>query len=154
MPITSLSELKAIIKSAVGTELSRRDNASVFGVVRETELKHIYEDVYDVYSPTYYNRRYGSGLGSLANIIGSNDDTMLSIRNITPPAPSVRGGSTSRFLAEIVEYGLAPNLWGDFPTVWSSPRRFTANTKAELASSGAIGQAMKSGLISQGFNVK
>lgn len=154
MAITTLSGINAAIKKAVNTELNRRDDNSVFGAVKEAELDRIDDDVYASYSPTIYDRRYNHGLANPNNIVGENSDSALIIRNITKPNRSLLGQATSRTLAEIVEYGLAPNIFNDLYYVWMDPRPFTKNTISDLSASGAHIDAMRIGLTSQGFDVR
>lgn len=156
MAITTLSGINAAVKKAVKHELSRRDDDSVFGVVREAQMRHIKTDVYDVYTPKMYKRRgiYG-GLDDSTFVVGKNNSSALSIMNITKPNPITDAGRyvpKTDILAEIVEYGLNPK--SKLPYAYLHPRPFIKNTRQEIGMSGAHVQAMKRGLSSQGFIVK
>lgn len=146
----------------------------VFEEVKETELRHIKSDVYAVYKPKDYFRRYEhTGMLDPNNIVimdefGDNTVTNgnLSIVNITSPKSYTADGeaTVNKDLPELIEYGHEnylnknPTANGyDYPygtdTSFIEPRPFTANTINELQNTKAHVVALKEGLSSKGFDV-
>lgn len=166
MDYKNLNDLMVDIQSAINNTLENE----VFEEVKETELRHIQTDVYDVYEPTVYIRRYKSGgMGDSNNIVILDDDGNnsvtngnLSVVNVTLPNPYARdGATTNKDLPELIEYG-DENYLDKYPfaTGYDYPgepyglaRPFTANTIDELQTTKAHIVALKKGLSSKGFDV-
>jgi hypothetical protein len=167
----NLNDLMNGIQSAIDKTLENE----VFEEVKETELRHIKTDVYGVYKPKEYVRRYGSaGMLDPNNIVimdelGNNSVTKgnLSVVNITAPNSHTPDGETSinKDLPELIEYGHDDYLnrypfvkgydyAGGKNTTFLEPRPFTANTIDELQTTKAHIVALKNGLSAKGFNVK
>lgn len=171
MEYKNLNDLMNGIQSAIDKTLENE----VFEEVKETEVRHIQTDVYDVYKPKDYFRRYGNtGMLDPNNIVimdefGDNTVTNgnLSIVNITSPKSYTADGevTVNKDLPELIEYGhenyLNKNSTAngyDYPygasTSFLEPRPFTANTIDELQTTKAHVVALKNGLSAKGFDVK
>lgn len=155
------------IQSAIDKTLENE----VFEEVKETELRHIKTDVYEVYEPVVYERRCeNGGMGDHDNIVILDDDGNnsvtngnLSVVNVTLPNPYARdGATTNKDLPELIEYGNEgyfdkyPFSSGyDYPGIpYSLPRPFTKNTIDELQTTKAHIVALKKGLSSKGFKIE
>lgn len=166
MDYKNLDDLLDSVQSAINNTLENE----VFEEVKETELRHIRTDVYEVYKPSIYERRYSrEGMLDANNIVilddnGNNSVTNgnLSVVNVTPPNPYARdGATTSKDLPELIEYGdenyldKYPFATGyDYPgEPYGLPRPFTANTIDELQTTKAHIVALKKGLLSKGFDI-
>jgi len=146
------------ITKSVQDKVNKIAQVSVTDVVKEVEQQHIQTDVYDVYTPKYYKRRYyNDGLIANDNIVGSMDGNTLEIVNITKPY----NNSYNNELAPLVEYGLAysGNAKNIFKSdmsgePWANPRPFTANTIKDLKTNKQHVKALKNGLKNYGIKVK
>lgn len=170
MDYKNLNDLMVSVQSAIDNTLENE----VFEEVKETELRHIEKDVYAVYKPNDYFRRYEhTGMLDPNNIVitdefGDNTVTngKLSVVNITSPKSYTADGEATinKDLPELIEYGhknyLNKNSTAngyDYPygtdTSFIEPRPFTANTIDELQTTKAHVVALKKGLSSKGFDV-
>jgi hypothetical protein len=140
----NLNELFAKIQSAISDSLLHE----VTDVTRETMREQIYSTVYAVYEPTQYVRKMDEGgLSDYHNISASLiDDNTLEIRNIRDDHNGMRD------VARVVETGVGYHYVTN--SVLTDGRPFTENTVEELKSSKAHVEAMKQGLIRNGFDVR
>jgi hypothetical protein len=124
--------------------------------VISTEQRHIQSDLYDAYSPNFYERR-----GTLADEGNFEsemiDDSTIAIKNVATPNDSVVGtlynpANGTEFMSWI-EYGDVPDLWGDGSEPWSNPRPVVGNTVKELEETEAHVKALKEGLLKKGIQI-
>ena len=147
--------LKDKIENAMLTEVS--------DVVDEAILEHVQTDVYDVYNPVEYQRRYDNGgLGDRANLFTSIETKGNTIEmqtdNLTKGNLYHRDGdkirksrNAKRFLANIVESGQGYQHPFDY---YGVPRPFMKNTVEQLQEDKWHVGALQVGLVKQGIEVK
>jgi len=150
--IKSFKNLKEL-ESYIQQQLNETLKDEVFEEVRDTIQKHIDSDVYDVYSPTVYNRRETSG-GLIAdeNIVGETiSDGMIEIKDIASPSKSIKGttydNSNPTMFSRWINDGLVPNIFNNkdgYP--WTEPRPFMDNAREDLSNNNQHFEALKRGL--------
>ncbi len=165
MGMTIHQALAAANKSLM-RKIDNAMNNEMFKAVQYEEIAAIDEAVYNVYSPSIYQRRYEhGGMADPDNITiagGTAHGGVMAVVNVTEPNP---GGcanndlvTTNKNLPELITFGhgYKGDLY-DFPD-WRRrymyPRPFTAKTIAHLKSSKAHITALKAGLQRQGVKVK
>lgn len=114
--------------------------------VAETVKDHMSEtiqlNVYNTYSPMYYERRgEQGGLIDKRNMEATVNGDTLTVKDIAP----LDNGSTKYDLDAIIEFG-----WGNQPF----PRPFYDGTEERLLMTNDHVNAMKQGLRNRGYKVK
>lgn len=164
----NLKELKGELQKKVNKALQN----DVAPVVKNTMIKHIDEDVYDVYEPSTYVRRFNhsgievqspfdntenTGLEDIDNIISIVQNDTLIVENDTLGSRFYRdkkgkwktSKNYNQPIAEVIETGHGYDVWDD-----AEPRPFIKNTRNELRETGKHAEALKKGLEKQGLKVK
>lgn len=130
----------------------------VLDAVKEVEQKHIYEDVYAVYKPIQYKRRYcNNGLMTNDRIVGDLNGNTLEVKNIAEPNTSINqtfyNPSHNTQFSEWIEFGETYNGNAKYlfnrdmsGEPWANPRPFTANTIEDLRQNKQHIEALKKGL--------
>ena len=164
-----MAEVKSwnALMNAVKKRVEQTLKNEVFEEVRDVYQKHIDEDVYDVHSPTVYQRRdIGGGLIADENIIGDVNDFVLAVKDIAPLNTSISNSGKQKsysdtYLANIIENGLAntghaKNLFNrDMSSEpWANPRPFTQNTINDLKTNKQHIEALKEGLKKRGIKTE
>lgn len=148
-------------------ELMKRVNVAldtdVADTVKDVMTDHIIQDVYDVYEPKKYYRRYNDGgLLDPDNIIAAmGNDGELLVQNITQGFDNyydykqhkyVNSENANEFLTPIIETGEGYDIHGwEYDGV---PRPFMQNTHDDLEQNHYHTAAMKQSLKKQGLEVK
>lgn len=156
--IPDFSSIKDLEKYLTETVFKSALEIEVADTVIKTQQKHIQSDVYDVYSPTVYERREDDGgLIDAENFTSEmiSSDTLAVVNN-TKPNPYARdGATTNKNLPELVEFGHGYNeYYYDYPSdpAFYLERPFTENTIKELEETKAYIKAFKRGLKREGVN--
>lgn len=180
MVCKNFDELESMLQDKINSSLENE----VYNVVKDVMQEHIQTDVYNVYSPTTYRRRYGNGgLVSDENIIedvweelGDNSSLLL-VKNITTGNPTtvfdteeygtieIESANSGKELTPIIEYGLEigspySDYGYEFPFVRGkkiipTPKRpFMHNTNDDLKANKQHINALKNGLKKHGIKVK
>lgn len=146
-------ELRKKIDYALLTDVSQ--------VITEIMVDHIYRDVYDVYSPHIYSRRYDNGgLGDVRNINSSIEGNTLIVENNTLASPYYYNFTSGKYekstnagqeLTPIIETGWGYDF-GDWE-YYGVARPFVYNTIEELKDGKYHVIALKQGLKRQGIEV-
>lgn len=133
--------------------------------IKQTEITHVYDDVY-TRDPGRYTRRYANGgLGDINNLYEYLEgDGVLGVAQGTPFNPYVNGVDASDGISHntplgmngldgLVNYG---NGWNgiEYDVKSWGPTNFINNTVDELKSTKEHVQALKQGLKARGLNVK
>ncbi|PGZ96945.1 hypothetical protein COE51_16370 [Bacillus pseudomycoides] len=137
---TSLADLLNYIEKTAVRAVQERDSETQRTMI-ETGEKHVQTDVYDIYSPTTYQRT-----GQLKKD-WEIDNTIdgISMKNIRTDE------ETGNDIAYTVETGKGYK----YPFPFSdTPRPFVANTAEELKNSGILKQSVKSDLKKLGLSVE
>lgn len=144
-----LKELKTDIEDTLIHE--------VLDTVKEIELRHVEEDVFDVYSPKIYERR-DSGEGGIDdpdNIIGTVQNMELEVENITPFASGYGTWNKGIGLAELINDGNSTSgYFYDYPGEFNQPRPFLDNTIEEIERTDDVENALARGLNKRKWTVK
>ena len=144
-----LKELEADIEDTLMHE--------VLDTVKEIELRHVEEDVFDVYSPKIYERR-GMGMGGIDdsdNIVGTVENMELEVENITPFASGYGTWNRSVGLAELINDGNSTSgCFYDYPGEFNQPRPFLDNTIEEIERTDDVENALAKGLNKRKWTVK
>lgn len=127
--------------------------------VRDTEIKHIEEDVYSVYSPSIYKRRKGDGgLSDPENIVGTVKNMELTVENITPFNEEYGGRNSGIGLGEMVNDG--GNYLHDYDygfrgieAPYSKPRPFLDNAIEEIENTNSVENTLANGLRKRKYDV-
>ena len=164
MRVSSLKELEKELQKRINNAL----NSEVADVVKYKMEDHIISDVYNVYDPEVYVRRYtNGGLIDPNNIVAYAEHGTLTVKNITigdkyvsinhytatghTSTPTV-SQNYNKPIAGVIETGKGYDVHG-----WQYdgvPRPFMKNTRDELEQSHLHTKVLKQGLIRQGLNVK
>lgn len=132
------------------------DYALLTGVsdtVSEVMTDHIIRDVYDVYNPLLYLRRYNQGgLLDKNNINSSIEEDTLIVENNTKGNPYLLSASKGKEIVEIIETGNGYDFenW----EYYGIPRPFIQNTRDDLKANKYHVKALKQGLKKQGLEVE
>lgn len=123
--------------------------------VSEVMIDHIHRDVYDVYKPTIYSRRWDNGgLADPDNIVSSIEGDTLIVENYTLGNKYFNGmnncisGNYNKPIASIIETGVG------YDTGFDMPRPFMKNTIYDLDTNKYHVIALKQGLNKLGLEVK
>lgn len=110
--------------------------------VRNNMQDSIDENVYDVYTPEYYQRRMeNGGLADKDNMEATISGNVLTVRDVAP----LDNGRTDHELDRIIVEGLGKQPF---------PRDFYGGTAERLEDNGEHIKAMKDGLRKRGYTVK
>jgi len=122
--------------------------SDVAPAMQDCMRRHINEDVYGVYDPKFYRRRYEqSGLLDYKNIHLDfhPEKCELVLKNIAQPTGK-HASEDPTILSQFIEYGQS---FADIPE-----RPFVENTRKELIEGGICEQALYDGLKRLGINIK
>lgn len=160
MAAKSLEELKSQIEVAIGDSL----NGDVIEFIQQKLVDHAQTDVYDVYKPRMYGRRY-SLLQKDEYLIETGANMHLVITPVQKFNPCTTNGpsrNTGEELAGLINYGdvsykgYGYDYYGGSayaePT-YLEPRPFLDNTVDELAA-GELADSLWASLKKHGYNVK
>ena len=146
MKVKNLKELRKHIEKSINNSLENE----VFEVVKETELKHIRENVLGVYSPEIYKRRDSLGIDDPENIIfQAVKNGTLEVENITKFNPGYETENKGLGLVKLIEFGHeSSGYFYDYPSSenFTQPRPFIANTKKEIKKTKSHVKSLKIGL--------
>lgn len=146
-----LSSMYAYIRKSVNSSLEN----NVAPVVEQKIADKVQSEVYDSYTPRFYERRYELGNPSNINseLIG---DGVLFSKDTADPSPSVLGtpysASGSTIFPGWVNNGEVPNIFNDrtdYP--WMYSRDFIGAAIDELKSTGEVTDALAKGLNAKGI---
>jgi hypothetical protein len=145
-----LSELLKRITQAVNETLEN----DVAPIAKEILQESIQENVYQSYTPTYYNRR--GVLGSADSIVTEMEsDGVLSIRDVASPSESVLGTGYSpandTTFSGWVNDGQVPNIFNDKDYPWMHSRNFIEDAVERMQTSGEISDAFATGMAKRGM---
>lgn len=151
----NLKELEKELYKRINTAL----DTEVADTVKEVMTDHIVSDVYDVYEPVAYQRRYNNGgLLDANNIISTmGDNGELFVQNITLGYPTyfIPGinkhfisANADSFITPVIEYGKG------YDVIDIVPRPFIQNTHDDLERNHYHTEAMKRSLKKQGLEVR
>ncbi|MGM1044887.1 MAG: hypothetical protein ACQEXX_01935 [Bacillota bacterium] len=139
--VKNLKELEKILNKKISKALQQ----SVAPVVKNVMKEKIEEEVYDVYSPTIYERQKDNG--------GLTDDENIKttlMNNTILAVENVRSDDGVN-VAQVVETGQGYDY--DFPHN-GVPRPFTEATREHLRDTNEHVAALYKGLVRQGLNVR
>lgn len=154
MKLKNLKELRKYIEKSINNSLENE----VFEAVKEIQLKHIQEDVLDVYSPQTYQRRDNLGIDDPENITFKPvKNGVLEVENITQFNPGYETKNQGLGLVKLIEYGHEISGYSyDYPKSedFTNSRSFIANSKKEIKEIKSHIKAIKSGFKRNKFEVK
>lgn len=154
MKLKSLKELRNYIEKCIDDSLENE----VLETVKKIETSHVEEDVFDVYSPSAYERRSTLGIDDPDNIVGNiTQNGVLEIENITEFNPEYETENRGLGLVKLIEYGhKTSGYFYDYPKSdnFTDPRPFISNTKKEIKENKSHVIAIKSGLEKHQIKVK
>ena len=146
MKVKSLKELRKAVEKAIDNSLENE----VFETARSEEINSIETDVFEVYTPTIYERREIDGIDDEENIVHNEvKNGTLKIGNITEFNPGYKTANLGTGLPVLIEYGHGgKHYYYDYPSSdeFCDPRPFIANTRERLKKSGKHKEALKNGL--------
>ena len=146
MKLKSLKELRSYIEKCIDDSLENE----VLETVKKIEINHVDEDVFDVYSPSAYERRSTLGIDDPDNIVGNiTQNGVLEVENITEFNPEYESDNTGFGLPLLIEYGQEKSgYFYDYASSdkFTSPRPFTENTIQEIKNSKLHIDALKQGI--------
>ncbi len=141
------------LEEAICKKVSNSLNSDVAKAIKVEESKEIKNTVYDVYTPSFYERRKNNGgLSDVNNMHHEVFDGILKITNETPvnPIRKAEGSFYDRAfdyeLDKLVEYGNT----GLYPM---PERPFTKNTIIKLNQNKKHVKVLKKSLKNQGLDV-
>lgn len=145
-----LKELEADIEDALMHD--------VLDTVKEIELRHVEEDVMDVYTPKIYERR-GLGMGGIDdsdNIVGTVENMELEVENITPFASGYGTWNKGIGLSTLINDGNSTSgfFYDYYGEEFNRPRSFLDNTVDEIESTDDVENALAKGLNKRKWTVK
>lgn len=119
--------------------------------VKRVELKHIAEDVMQVYIPKQYERRDTGGIEDPDNINGELvRPGTLEVKNTTTFSPDPESNNFGTGLVGLIEHGDGWNghryEYGNNNAEYKGPRPFVQNTKNDLKNNSKHIEALKKGL--------
>lgn len=138
----SIEELVMYALSDMATVLK----VDVVEEIKDIEKEKIQENVYDVYEPSRYERRYDNeGLRDKNNIKGEvsiiGNEVLLEVTNDTLVSKDSFDSPQGTYLDEIIEYGMPP-----YRHPYDKPRPFIQPTIEELEEKNIIEKILKSRL--------
>lgn len=126
----------------------------VLDEVKEIELKHIKEDVFDIYSPKIYQRRAVGGISDPDNIVGEVNDMQLAVENVARFNDDYGSTNHGQGLSELINDGEHLNgYFYDYPGEFTQPRPFIDNTIDEIERTDSVEKALKKGLKKRKYDV-
>ena len=126
----------------------------VLDEVKEIELKHIKEDVFDIYSPKIYQRRVVGGISDPDNIVGEVNDMQLEVENVARFNDDYGTYNHGTGLADLINDGENRNgYFYDYPGEFTQPRPFIDNTIDEIERTDSVEKALKKGLKKRKYDV-
>ena len=154
MKLKSLKELRNYIEKCINDSLENE----VLETVKKIEISHVEEDVFNVYSPSAYERRCVLGIDDSDNIVGNiTQNGVLEIENITEFNPEYETENRGLGLVKLIEYGHGTSgYYYEYPKSesFTNPRPFISNTKKEIKENKSHVIAIKSGLEKHKIKVK
>ena len=127
----------------------------VLDEVKEIELRHVEEDVFDVYKPKIYERRDSGGIDDPDNIVGTVQNMELEVENITPFASGYGTWNRGVGLTELINEGNSTSgYFYDYPGEFNQPRPFLDNTIEEIERTDDVEDALARGLNKRKWTVK
>ena len=127
----------------------------VLDEVKEIELRHVEEDVFDVYKPKIYERRDSGGIDDPDNIVGTVENMELEVENITPFASGYGTWNRGVGLTELINEGNSTSgYFYDYPGEFNQPRPFLDNTIEEIERTDDVEDALAKGLNNRKWTVK
>lgn len=136
-----LKNLNALMKH-IEKDMQKVLENEVAETVKENMKAAVDENVYDVFTPEFYNRRMeNGGLTDSNNLQATISENVLTVRDVAP----LDNGRTDYELDEIIVKG-----WGKQPF----PRDFYGGTAERLENNGDHIKAMKDRLRKRGYTVK
>ncbi len=135
-------------------ELAMRNE--VFKEAQSAISNHISSEVYDVYDPVLYERRYILEKAPVNKDLYDDGDITLNVFSSAEPAPSVRNvpynGPKGTF-AQWINDGSVNNIFNDTHYVWEDERPFYKRAVEELEATESYKQALADGLLRRGVNI-
>ena len=126
----------------------------VLDEVKEIELKHIKEDVFDIYSPKIYQRRAVGGISDPDNIVGEVNDMQLEVENVARFNDDYGTYNHGIGLADLINDGENRNgYFYDYPGEFTQPRPFIENTIEEIERTNSVENALGKGLKKRGYDI-
>lgn len=127
----------------------------VLDEVKEIELRHVEEDVFDVYKPKIYERRDSGGIDDPDNIVGTIQNMEMEVENITPFASGYGTWNRGVGLTELINEGNSTSgYFYDYPGEFNQPRPFLDNTIEEIERTDDVEDALARGLNKRKWTVK
>ncbi len=127
----------------------------VLDEVKEIELRHVEDDVFDVYKPKIYERRDSGGINDPDNIVGTVQNMELEVENITPFASGYGTWNRGIGLTELINDGNSTSgYFYDYPGEFNQPRPFLDNTIEEIERTDDVEDALAKGLNKRKWTVK
>lgn len=149
-------DVEELLKS-LETDIEDTLMHEVLDEVKEIELRHVEEDVLDVYTPKIYERR-GIGEGGIDdpdNIVGTVENMELEVENITPFASGYGTWNRGVGLAELINDGNnTSGFFYDYYGEFNRPRPFIDNTADEIERTDDVENALAKGLNKRKWTVK
>lgn len=149
-------DVEELLKS-LETDIEDTLMHEVLDEVKEIELRHVEEDVLDVYTPKIYERR-GIGEGGIDdpdNIVGTVENMELEVENITPFASGYGTWNRGVGLAELINDGNnTSGFFYDYYGEFNRPRPFIDNTADEIERTDDVENALAKGLNKRKWIVK
>lgn len=141
-----LKDLKSDIEDTLRDE--------VFDEVKRTELRHIEEDVFSVYSPQIYRRRAVGGIDDPDNIIGEVCSMQLEVDNITEFNDDYGTYNHGIGLADLINDGERKSgFFYDYSGEFEKARPFIDNTIEEMEQTDSVENALAKGLRKRNYDV-
>lgn len=135
-------------------ELAMRNE--VFNEAKSAISNHISSEVYDVYDPVLYERRYILEKAPINKDLYDDGDITLNVFSSAEPAPSVRNvpyNGPKRTFAQWINDGSVNNIFNDTHYVWEDERPFYKRAVEELEATESYKQALADGLLRRGVNI-
>lgn len=127
----------------------------VLDEVKEIELRHVEDDVFDVYKPKIYERRDSGGIDDPDNIVGTIQNMEMEVENITPFASGYGTWNRGVGLTELINDGnRTSGYFYDYPGEFNQPRPFLDNTIEEIERTDDVENALARGLNKRKWTVK
>ena len=127
----------------------------VLDEVKEIELRHVEEDVFDVYKPKIYERRDSGGIDDPDNIVGTIQNMEMEVKNITSFASGYGTWNRGVRLTELINDGNSTSgYFYDYPGEFNQPRPFLDNTIEEIERTDDVEDALAKGLNNRKWTVK
>lgn len=143
--------LLADIESDIGETLMD----DVLDNVKEIELKHIWRDVFDTYSPRIYERRINNGIDDPRNIIGEVYGMELTVDNVTQFNDGYGTYNHGFGLPQLINDGDgASGYYYDYPGEFQKPRPFLDYTAEEIENTDTVENALIKGLKKRAYDIE